>query len=95
MSFLQHDLIFFLFYKGIWVFISTLNFKSSRMIQEELEQSGLAEVDSKPSSNNYLVQVWHGAVAFTESIYVGSKLVFTNRRFICESLPSLEVKNFY
>ncbi|PPQ82284.1 hypothetical protein CVT25_008434 [Psilocybe cyanescens] len=82
--------VFFASAGAIWIFISTLNFKSSKVIQEELEQSGLAEVDKKRSSSNYLVQVGYGAVAFGESIYVGSKIVFLNRRFIW-LLPSYAI----
>jgi hypothetical protein len=47
-----------------------------------MEAAGLAEVEGK-HSNNYFVQIGLGAVGFAESIWVGSKLVLTNRRFIC------------
>ncbi|KAF9474513.1 MFS general substrate transporter [Pholiota conissans] len=75
--------IFFAFAGACWLFISTLSFKSAAHIKEELAQQGLGDVDLvKRSSDNYFVQIWHGALSFFESIYVGSKLVFTNRRFI-------------
>ncbi|KAF8154282.1 major facilitator superfamily domain-containing protein [Crassisporium funariophilum] len=73
--------VFFSLAGILWLIISTLNFKSAQVIQQELEQSGLADVEKK-SSNNYLVQIGHGAMSFFESVYVGAKLVFTNRRFI-------------
>ncbi|KAH9476842.1 hypothetical protein JR316_0010758 [Psilocybe cubensis] len=83
--------VFFALAGTLWIFVSTLSFKSSEAIQEELEQAGLAEVDNKKArSNNYLVQVGYGAIAFGESIYVGSKIVLTNRRFIW-LLPSYAI----
>jgi len=73
----------------VWLFISTLNFKSAKAIREEMEAAGLAEVEGK-HSNNYFVQIGLGAVGFAESIWVGSKLVLTNRRFIW-LLPSYAI----
>ncbi|KAH8101190.1 major facilitator superfamily domain-containing protein [Cristinia sonorae] len=73
--------VFFTFAGGIWLLISTLNFKSQKAIQEELEQSGLAGVEGK-SSSNYFVQIFHGVLHFGESVWVGAKLVLGNRRFI-------------
>jgi hypothetical protein len=81
--------VFFAVAGIIWLFISTLNFKSAKAIREELEAAGLAEVEGK-HSNNYFVQIGLGAVGFAESIWVGSKLVLTNRRFIW-LLPSYAI----
>ncbi|KDR78225.1 hypothetical protein GALMADRAFT_138347 [Galerina marginata CBS 339.88] len=74
--------VFFAFAGSIWFFISTLNFKDSKALQDELEQAGLTEVDTKRRSNNYFAQVWYGAIAFGESIWIGSKLVLLNRHFV-------------
>ena len=61
-----------------------MNFKTHKDIQEELAQQGLGDVDlGKSGSQNYFVQIALGIRGFGESIYVGAKLVFTNRRFIC------------
>jgi len=72
--------IFFTFAGAIWMLISTLSFKSAKAIQEELEASGLGEMEK--SSSNYFKQIGLGVVGFAESIYVGFTLVFTNRSFI-------------
>ncbi|KJA24867.1 hypothetical protein HYPSUDRAFT_85694 [Hypholoma sublateritium FD-334 SS-4] len=75
--------VFFVFAATSWTFISALNFKTHKDIQEELAQQGLGDVDlGKSTSQNYLVQIALGVRGFGESIYVGAKLVFTNRRFI-------------
>ncbi|KAJ3514270.1 hypothetical protein NLJ89_g2469 [Agrocybe chaxingu] len=75
--------IFFTAAGALWLIISTLSFKSPKEIQAELEQAGLGEVEGRRrTSNNYFVQIGWGAVGFAESVYVGAKLVFMNRRFI-------------
>jgi MFS family permease len=74
--------VFFSLAGVIWLFISTLNFKSAKAIEEELEASGLGGVEGSRDSKNYFVQIGLGVVGFGESIYIGSKLVLTNRCFI-------------
>ncbi|KAF9555664.1 MFS general substrate transporter [Agrocybe pediades] len=75
--------VFFALAGTAWLFVSTLSFKDGSAVREELEQAGLAEVDGgRKPSGNYFVQIWEAAVGFVQSIYVGSKLVLTNRRFI-------------
>jgi len=69
--------------QGIWLVVSSLGFKSADEIRREQQVAGLAEIDMSPKNSNYLTAVIEGAVGFGESIYVGAKLVFTNRRFIC------------
>lgn len=70
----------------IWIFISVLNFKSTAGVDEELEQAGLSNVEkSRKPSSNYAVLVLRGFLNFGESIWVGAKLIFGNRCFICES----------
>jgi len=73
--------IFFVAAGCIWVLISTLSFKSDKAIQEELDAAGLGGVEGR-KSHSYLRQIGLGAIRFAESIYVGFKLVFTNRSFI-------------
>jgi hypothetical protein len=78
--------IFFAIAGLIWIFISVLNFDYNVGADEELEQAGLSNVErSKQPSTNYLVLVFRGFLNFGESIWVGAKLIFTNRCFICES----------
>jgi len=75
--------VFFALAGIFWIFVSTLNFKNSKVVAQELEQAGLADVDGgKKSGGNYLIQISDAAVGFVQSIYVGSKLVLTNRHFI-------------
>lgn len=84
-------LVFFVFAATSWTFISTLNFKTHKDIQEELAQQGLGDVDLGKGSQNYLVQIGLSIRGFGESIYVGAKLVFTNRHFICMSFTNIVV----
>ncbi|TEB33902.1 hypothetical protein FA13DRAFT_1730187 [Coprinellus micaceus] len=75
--------IFFAIAGLIWIFISVLNFDYNIGADEELEQAGLSNVErSKQPSTNYLVLVFRGFLNFGESIWVGAKLIFTNRCFI-------------
>jgi hypothetical protein len=74
--------VFFALGGGLWLFISTLNFKSRRALQEEMDASGFAEVERSPGKRNYLADIGYGIRAFLEGIWVGGKLVFRNRRFI-------------
>lgn len=72
--------------QGIWLLVGSLSFKTSQA--EALNEAGLAEVDRPTKrSNNYFVQIGHGAVSFAESIYLGMQLVLGNRRFICTFMP--------
>lgn len=65
------------------MFISVLNFNSA---DEELEQAGLSNVErAKKPTSNYFVMVFRGVLNFGESIWVGARLIFGNRCFICES----------
>jgi hypothetical protein len=84
-TFTLHNLltVFFALAGSIWLLISTLNFKSAQVIQGELGAAGSADVEGSRASNNYFAQIGMGVVGFTESIYVGSKFVLTNRCFIC------------
>ncbi|KAJ2919630.1 hypothetical protein MD484_g853, partial [Candolleomyces efflorescens] len=75
--------VFFGFAGATWVFISTLSFAREAAVNEEMEATGLAGVDhSKKPSTNYLVMVWRGFRSFGESVWVGGRLIFTNRCFI-------------
>ncbi|KAF9529928.1 major facilitator superfamily domain-containing protein [Crepidotus variabilis] len=85
--------VFFVAAGCIWFVISSLNFSSTEAIKQELEQQGLANVDKGTKANNYLVQIFHGVVHFGQSVYLGSKLVLTNRRFIW-LLPSYALALF-
>ena len=77
--------VFFGFAGATWVFISTLSFAREAAVNEEMEATGLAGVDhSKKPSTNYLVMVWRGFRSFGESVWVGGRLIFTNRCFICK-----------
>ena len=81
--------VFFAVAGAVWLFISTLNFNNRRALQEEMEQSGFgAELEGHSGKRNYLAEVGNGFLAFLEGIWVGGKLVFTNRRFICKFLSS-------
>lgn len=74
--------VFFTFAGGIWMFISVLNHNSA---DEELEQAGLSNVDrAKKPTSNYFVMVFRGVLNFGESMWVGARLIFGNRCFICE-----------
>ncbi|KAJ2921517.1 hypothetical protein H1R20_g15573, partial [Candolleomyces eurysporus] len=75
--------VFFGFAGATWLFISTLSFAREAAVNEEMEAAGLAGVDrSKRPSTNYLVMVWRGFRSFGESVWVGARLIFTNRCFI-------------
>lgn len=75
--------VFFSVAGGVWLFISILNFKDSAGLAEELDAQGLANVDSsKRPTNNFFVNVGRGFLGFGESIWVGGKLILTNRYFI-------------
>jgi len=86
--------VFFAVAGGLWLFISTLNFKSRRALQEETNASGFAEVERSPGKWNYLADVKYGILAFLEGIWVGGKLVFKNRRFICKFLFFVSFSSF-
>ncbi|KAF8636315.1 hypothetical protein AX17_003635 [Amanita inopinata Kibby_2008] len=74
--------VFFAIAGGIWLFVSSSNFKSSPP-QSEQDEAFLPEVEDYPKqSNSYLVQIWRGAIGFVESIYIGCWLVLSTRRFI-------------
>ncbi|KAJ2921518.1 hypothetical protein H1R20_g15572, partial [Candolleomyces eurysporus] len=75
--------VFFGFAGATWLFISTLSFAREAAVNEEMEAAGLAGVDrSKRPSTNYLVMVGRGFRSFGESVWVGARLIFTNRCFI-------------
>ncbi|PPQ75553.1 hypothetical protein CVT24_013245 [Panaeolus cyanescens] len=76
--------VFFACAGGIWLLISTLNFKNSNAVSAELEDSGLQAVDRGRSkrSGGYLYQIGLGALGFIQSVYVGAIIIFTHRRFI-------------
>jgi hypothetical protein len=58
----------------------------------EAEGSGLDKVEyARSPSNNYFVQIYHGFIGFGESIWVGGKLIFGNRAFICEFFLPLTI----
>ncbi|KAF5334910.1 hypothetical protein D9611_010003 [Ephemerocybe angulata] len=83
--------VFFAIAGGIWIFISILNFKSSAGVAEELDAQGLSAVDkSKKPAKNILVSIGRGFVGFGESVWVGAKLIFTNRAFVW-LLPSYAI----
>lgn len=74
--------VFFTIAGCIWMAVSALNHSSKNT--EPQAEAALSEVDSSPKkSNNYLAQIGRGVINFGESIYLGAKLVFGNRRFIC------------
>ncbi|KAJ2913945.1 hypothetical protein MD484_g6459, partial [Candolleomyces efflorescens] len=75
--------IFFAFAGVTWLFISTLSFSHEQELKQEVEAAGLEVVDrSKKSTNNYFVMVGRGFKAFGESVWLGARLIFTNRCFI-------------
>ncbi|RXW15473.1 hypothetical protein EST38_g10383 [Candolleomyces aberdarensis] len=74
-----------------WWFISTLSFARERGVSEEVEAAGLAVVDrSQKPTTNYLVTVGRGFRSFGDSVWVGARLIFTNRCFIW-LIPSYSV----
>jgi hypothetical protein len=74
------------------LFISTLSFSREQAFKQELEAAGLDVVDrSEKSTNNYFVMVGRGFKAFGESVWVGARLIFTNRCFICKRCLALSV----
>ncbi|EAU87946.2 hypothetical protein CC1G_01593 [Coprinopsis cinerea okayama7 len=83
--------VFFTFAGAIWLFISTLSFKRQNAIDGELNQTGLSKVSqSNGRSEGYFKQVIRGATGFGESVWIGGKLLFTNRRFFW-LLPSYSI----
>ena len=69
------------------MFISTLSFARDKVVNEEMEVAGLAGVDrSKRPTTNYFVMVRRGFRSFGESVWVGARLIFTNRCFVCKCL---------
>jgi len=53
-----------------------------------MERDGLGQID-RPMPSGYLGQLGYGALGFFESIWVGAKLVLTNRCFVCACLLAL------
>jgi hypothetical protein len=50
----------------------------------ETDEPVLAGIERKePSQQNYIVQLGYGFVHFFQSIYLGTIIVLTHRRFIC------------
>ncbi|TFK29198.1 hypothetical protein FA15DRAFT_430422 [Coprinopsis marcescibilis] len=83
--------VFFTLAGVIWLFVSTLSFRQDSIIDGELDQNGLAKVGPKGrTSAGYVAQVGRGISSFGESVWVGGKLIFLNRRFIW-LLPSYAV----
>ncbi|KAG2005573.1 hypothetical protein CC2G_001967 [Coprinopsis cinerea AmutBmut pab1-1] len=83
--------VFFTFAGAIWLFISTLSFKRQNAIDGELNQTGLSKVSqTNGRSEGYFKQVIRGATGFGESVWIGGKLLFTNRRFFW-LLPSYSI----
>ncbi|KAJ2915556.1 hypothetical protein MD484_g4859, partial [Candolleomyces efflorescens] len=75
--------VFFTLAGVTWLFISTLSFAREGVLNEEMEAAGLAGVDrSKRPTTNYFIMVGRGFRSFGESVWVGAKLIFTNRCFI-------------
>ena len=69
--------------------ISALHFAPGGAVNAEMEAVGLAGVDrSNDPTTNYFVIVGRGFRSFGESVWVGARLIFTNRCFICEWYPS-------
>ncbi|TFK29211.1 hypothetical protein FA15DRAFT_700475 [Coprinopsis marcescibilis] len=75
--------VFFTLAGVIWLLVSTLSFKHKSVVDRELNQHRPVEVDPKErTSTGYLAQVGRGIGSFGESVWVGGKLIFLNRRFI-------------
>ncbi|KAF6750393.1 major facilitator superfamily domain-containing protein [Ephemerocybe angulata] len=82
---------FFAIAGGIWICISILNFTSSAGVKDELDAQGLtAVVKSKKPTRNWFIGVMRGLVSFGESVWVGARLIFTNRAFVW-LLPSYAI----
>jgi len=82
-------IVFFVTAGFLWLVISTLNFKSRRQaLEEEMEASGLGDVNTRSGKASYLSEVGYGVLGFGESIWVGAKLVLLNRQFVCKSFDS-------
>jgi hypothetical protein len=77
--------VFFAFAGAIWMFISTLSFARPGVVNEEMMAAGLAVADdSTEPTTNYFVMVGRAFRSFSDSVWIGAKLIFTNRCFICE-----------
>ncbi|KAF9045093.1 major facilitator superfamily domain-containing protein [Panaeolus papilionaceus] len=74
--------VFFACAGGIWLLISTLNFKNSATLNAELADSGLQAVERRQRSGGYLYQIWLGTLGFFQSVWVGAVIIFSHRRFI-------------
>lgn len=70
--------VFFALAGVVWFYVSVLNHSP----YDEQEVYGLDEVDRPKRSKNYLIQVGRGIAGFGESIWVGTMMVLSNRRFI-------------
>ena len=61
----------------VWFFITPFKCSST-----EADETGIGEGEDEESKRNYFVNVLMRFLLFGKSIYVGAKVVFTNRRFI-------------
>jgi hypothetical protein len=71
--------IFFVCAGFVWIWISALTFK--RPVKGQENDAALAAVEAQ-SRPGYLRAVAQGTVGFGKSIYVGGRIIFTNRAFI-------------
>lgn len=72
--------IVFVFAAVAWYFVDAdFGVKGSKDVDDEFG-GGLSEENRK--SSNYFVSVYHGFIHFGEAVYVGAKIVFSNRKFI-------------
>lgn len=62
----------------IWLFI----IPSKKKVQSSHGAAELAAVESKPLVKSYFIAIYHGAVLFLKSIWVGTRLIFGHRHFI-------------
>jgi MFS family permease len=69
--------VFFCIAAAIWIFISASHGPSS-----DKGGGGLAEVEGKSAPTRYLKETLFGFVHFFQSIWLGTKIVLGNRRFI-------------
>ena len=67
--------IFFAVAGIMWMWLSSFQDKGSH-------PEGQVTLQTDSSRGNYLAAVCDGFLLFTESIYVGGKIIFTNRKFI-------------
>ncbi|KAJ2913947.1 hypothetical protein MD484_g6478, partial [Candolleomyces efflorescens] len=75
--------VFFAFAGATWMFISTLSFGREGVVNGELQAAGLSIADdSKNPTNNYFIMVGRAFRSFADSVWVGARLIFTNRCFI-------------